>query len=181
MLELTESEKTGEPNKMTFDNVKIIILEKNGKFKFLESTNVKFRSKIYDFKILAREAKEEHDPTAVSDIEDVVPDVFIDDGHASNILSNSSEKLNEKISDREERVRPLLAEQELREFNGILKVKLPTLEEREEGGITVKDRLDSLKGIEDIFQERANEVEGDPERKELYESIVEVAKLKADH
>ena len=75
---------------------------------------------------------------------------------------------------------PSLSRQELREFNGILKVKLPTREEREEGGITVRDRLNSIKIIEKKFRDRVNEVAGDPEKEELYESIVDVAKLKAD-
>ena len=130
-LKLTMNEKTGDVNGMKFDNVKIIILGKNKKFKFSE--NVKFRLKIDEFKILAEEAWIEHERTAVSDIEKVVPDVFIDDEHASNILSNSLEKLDEKISDREDRIVTVLTDQELREFAGILKVRLPTLEEREEG------------------------------------------------
>ena len=176
-LELTMSEKTGDVNGMKFDNAKIIIL-KNKKFAFSE--NVKFGVKIEEFKILAEQAWMEHDRTAVSDIEKVVPDVFVDDGHAESILSDSLEKLDEEISDREGRIVASLTGQELREFAGILKVKLPTLEEREEGGITVKDQLDFLKIMEDIFQDRANEVEGDPEKEALYESIVEVAKLKAD-
>ena len=122
----------------------------------------------------------EHERTAVADIEKVVPDIPVDDGHASSILRNSMEKLEEKISDREEAVAPPLSRQELREFNGILKVKLPTREEREEGGITVRDKLNSLKIIEKKFRDRVNEVAGDPEKEELYESIVDVARLKAD-
>ena len=162
-LKLTESKKTLEPNGMTFDGVKIIILGKDWKYKFSE--NVRFRSKIYDFEILAREAKEEHDRTAVANIEDQIPDVFVDDEHARSILRDSSRKLNERISDREDR---------------LLKVKLPTLEEREEGGITVKDRLDFLKTEQNNWVKRANRVEGDPRKEALYETIVEVAKLKAD-
>ena len=156
-LKLTMNEKTGDVNGMKFDNVKIIILGKNKKYKFSE--NKKFALKIDEFKILAEEAWMEHDRTAVSDIEEVVPDVFVDDEHAESILSNSSEKLNEEISDREERIRPLLTGKEAREFNGLLKVKLPTLEEREEGGITVKDRLDFLKTEENNWMKRANRVE----------------------
>ena len=179
-LKLTESKKTLEPNGVTFDGVKIIILGKNKKFTFSENTSVKFRSKIYDFEILAREAKEEHDRTAVSDIEDQIPDVFVDDEHAESILRDSLRKLNERISDREDRIVTVLTEQELREFNGLLKVKLPTSEEQEEGQITVKDRLDFLKAEENNWMKRANRVEGDPRRKKLYETIVEVAELKAD-
>ena len=177
-LKLTMNEKTGDVNGMKFDNVKIIILGKNKKYKFSE--NVKFRLKIDEFRILAEEAWMEHERTAVSDIEDQIPDVFVDDEHAESILGNSFEKLNEEISDREDRIVASLTGQELREFAGILKVRLPTLEEREEGGITVKDRLNSLKVIEDIWRDRANDVEGDPEKEALYKSIVEVAELKAD-
>ena len=176
-LKLTMSEKTGDVNGMKFDNVKIIIL-KNKKLAFSE--NVKFGPKIDEFKILAEEALMEHNRTAVANIENVVPGVFVDDGHASNILSNSLEKLGEEISNREDRIVASLTGQELREFAGILKVRLPTLEEREEGGITVKDRLNSLKVIEDIWRDRANDVEGDPGKEALYESVVEVARLKAD-
>ena len=176
-LKLTMSEKTGDVNGMKFDNVKIIIL-KNKKLAFSE--NVKFGPKIEEFKILAEEALMEHERTAVANIENVVPGVFVDDGHASNILSNSLEKLGEEISDRKDRIVASLTGQELREFAGILKVRLPTLEEREEGGITVKDRLNSLKVIEDIWRDRANYVEGDPGNEALYESVVEVARLKAD-
>ena len=176
-LGLTESKKTLKPDGMKFDNVKIIILE-NGKYKFSE--NVKFRLKIEEFRILAEDAWMEHDRTAFSDIEEVVPDVFVNDKHARSILGNSLERLNEEISDREDRIIPLLTEQEAREFNGLLKVRLPTLEEQEEGGITVKDKLNFLKTEENNWTKRANDVEGDPRREELYESIAEVAKLKAD-
>ena len=176
-LQLTTSEKTGDVNGMTFDNAKIIIL-KNKKFTFSE--NRKCFLKIQEFKILAEEAFREHERTAVADIEKVVPDIPVDDGHASSILNDSLEKLDKEISDREEAVAPSLSRQELREFNGILKVKLPTREEREEGGITVRDRLNSLKIIEKKFRDRVNEVAGDPGKEELYESVVEVAKLKAD-
>ena len=176
-LELTVSEKTGEPNGMKLDNVKIIIL-KNRKYTFSE--NARFRFKIEEFKILAEEAGKEHAQTAVSDIEEVVPDIPVNDEHASSILSNSLEKLDEEISGRENRIVASLTGQELREFAGILGVRLPTPEEREEGGITVKDKLVFLKTMEDIFQDRANEVEGDPGKEALYESVVEVAKLKAD-
>ena len=166
-LKLTMSEKTGDVNGMKLDNVKIIIL-KNGKFTFSE--NVRFRLKIDKFKILAEEAWMEHDRTAVSDIEEVVPGVFVDDEHASRILSNSLEKLDEEISDREERIVASLTGQELRELNRLLDPK----------GRTVEEKLNALKIEENNWMKRANDVEGDPMRKALYESIVEVAKLKAD-
>ena len=167
-LKLTMDEKTGDVNGMKFDNVKIIILGKNKKYKFSE--NVKFRLKIDEFKILAEEAWMEHERTAVSDIEKVVPDIPVDDEHAESILGNSSEKLNEEISDREDRIAASLTDQELREFNGLLDPK----------GRTVEEKLNALKIEENNWMKRANDVESDPRREELYESIVEVAKLKAD-
>ena len=112
----------------------------------------------------------EHERTAVSDIEDQIPDVFVNDQHAESILGNSSEKLNEKISDQKDRIVASLTEQELREFNGLLDPK----------GQTVEEKLNALKIEENNWMKRANDVEGDPRREELYESIVEVAKLKAD-
>ena len=166
-LKLTMNEKTGDVNGMKFDNVKIIIL-KNGKYTFSE--NVKFRLKIDEFRILAEEAWMEHERTAVSDIEDQIPDVFVNDQHAESILGNSSEKLNEKISDQKDRIVASLTEQELREFNGLLDPK----------GQTVEEKLNALKIEENNWMKRANDVEGDPRREELYKSIVEVAKLKAD-
>ena len=166
-LKLTVSEKTGEPNGMKLDNVKIIIL-KNRKYTFSE--NARFRFKIDEFRILAEQARLEHDKTAVSDIEEVVPDIPVDDGHASSILSNSREKIGEEISDREDGIAASLTGQELREFAGLLDPK----------GQTVEEKINALKVIEDIFQDRANEVEGDPGKEPLYEFVVEVAKLKAD-
>ena len=168
-LKLTESEKTLKPNGMTFNGVKIIILEKDGEFKFSKSKDV--RSEIYKFKTLAEEARKEHTQTAVSDIEEVVPDVFVDDGHAKSIRSNSLEKLKKEISDREEKIRPLLDGQELREFNGLLNPKATTIE----GKIKFLEKTEVT-----YWEKKVNDVEGDPRRKELYESIVEVAKLKAD-
>ena len=91
-LELTVSEKTGDVNGVTFDNSKIIIL-KNKKFTFSE--NVRLRKKIQEFKILAEEARLEHERTAVADIEKVVPDIPVDDGHAISILSELSGKVRQ--------------------------------------------------------------------------------------
>ena len=166
-LKLTMNEKTGDVNGIKFDNVKIIIL-KNKKFKFSE--NVTFRLKIDEFRILAEEAWMEHDRTAVSDIEEVVPDVFVDDEHAKSILGNSLEKLNEEISDREDRITPLLTGQEAREFAEDLNPKGQTLEEK----------LAFLKIEENNWKNKANDVENDPEKEALYNTITEVVKLKAD-
>ena len=173
-LELTKGEK-GNVNGMTFDNVKIIIFK--GK-KFTFSENVKFRLKINEFKILAEEAWMEHDPTAVSAIEDQIPDVEIDDEHAKSILGNSLKKLNEEISDREDIIIPQLTEQEIREFAGLLDPK----------GRTAEEKIKYLKILEGDWRRFANRfgnrVEGDAKenslKETLYKSIAEVAKLTAD-
>ena len=73
-----------------------------------------------------------------------------------------------------------LTENELREFRGILNAKLPTLKQQRQGGITVESRIDALEIEENNCRELANRFEGDPNKKLLYESIADVAKLKAD-
>ena len=160
-LKLTENEKTLKPNGMTFDKAKIIFLEKSGKYNV--SKNRKLKAKITDFRILAEEARLEHKQTAVSDIEEVSPNIFIKNEHARSILSNCLEKLNEEISDREEKLRPLVTGQDLREFNGILKLKFPTLQEREEGNISVKDRIRDIRIQETKWMKSANEARNDSE------------------
>ena len=130
-LELTRSEKSRDVIGMKFDNVRIII--SGGSKKFTFSENKKFTLKINEFENLAKEAKEEHDQTAVGFLEETIStDIFVDDEHTESILSNSSERLNEEISDRKDRIVPLLTEQEAREFAGDLNPK----------GDTVKTKLD---------------------------------------
>ena len=167
-LKLTTSEKTGDVNGVTFDNAKIIVL-KNKKFAFSE--NARLKGKMNEFRTLAEQARLEHDRTAVSDIEEAVPDVPVDDGHASDILGNSREKLGEEISSREEKIRPLLDGRELREFNGLLDPKGPT----------TKEKIRVLEKVEvPYWEKKANDLEGDREKEAVYESVVEVARLKAD-
>ena len=165
-LKLTEGEN-GNVNGMKFDGVKIIVL-KGKEFKFSE--NVKFRSKVNEFQDLAREAGKEHEGTADAEIEKSIPDVYVDDNHAESIRTNSLERLEEEISDRSDRIIPLLTENEIREFRGLLNIKGPTLE----------SKLETLKGEETYWKNKANRVEGDPQKSLLYETIAEVAKLKAD-
>ena len=111
-LKLTEGEK-GNVNGMKFDGVKIIIL-KGKEFKFSE--NVKFRSKVNEFQYFARNAVKKQGKTTVAEIEESIPDVFVDDNIAESILSDSLERLDEEISDRSDRIIPLLTENEIRGF-----------------------------------------------------------------
>ena len=72
-----------------------------------------------------------------------------------------------------------LNENEIREFRGILTAKLPTAEQQREGGITVENRIDALKIEETNWRDLA-ERQTDSKKKLLYESIADVAALKAD-
>ena len=94
-------------------------------------------------------------------------------------MSDSIERVNEEISERSDDIITGLTENEIREFGGILDVKLPTLEQQREGGITVENRIDALKIEENNWRELA-ERQNNPEKKRLYESIADVAALKAD-
>ena len=99
-LRLTEGKK-GNVNGMEFDGVKIIVLEgKTMRF----TKNVKSASKLKEFDALVREAKKEHEKTAVALIEDSIPGVFVDNNLIDSVLSNSLERLNEEISERADEI-----------------------------------------------------------------------------
>ena len=112
-------------------------------------------------------------------IEESVPGVFVDDNLIDSVLSNSLERLNEEISERVDEITVELNENEIREFRGILTVKLPTAEQQREGGITVKGRIDAIKTEETHWRDLAERAQ-QAEKKLLYESIADVAALKAD-
>ena len=175
-IQLMTDRRTGKISGAKFDGVKIIILEK-GRFTF--SKNVKFQPKIAEFNDLAEKAKEEHEKTAIGFLEEKNDKITVDDQTAKSVLNDSIEEVEERVSTIEENIVPLLTENEIREFRGILNVRLPTLEQQREGGITVEDRLDALKAEEDHWRELAGN-ENDPQKKLLYESVADVAKLKAD-
>ena len=75
-------------------------------------------------------------------------DVTVNSELAESILRNSGERLTERIYEMADGLLLEMSDNELREFQGLLKVKLPTVEEREEGGITAKDRREWLRGEE---------------------------------
>ena len=129
---------------------------------------------------MVREAKKEHEGTAVAAIEETVSDVYVDDNIAESVLSNSLGKIEEEISERTDEIIAGLTENELREFRGILDVRLPTLEQQREGGITVENRIDALKIEENNWRELTERTQIGPEKKRLYESVADVAALKAD-
>ena len=140
--------------------------------------NVRFKSKLDEFQALARESEKEHEKTAVAMVEETVPDVPVDDNIAKSVLNDSLERVNEEISERSDEIMVELTENEIREFRGILDVKLPTLEQQREGGITVENRINALKIEENNWRDLAQRA--DPKKKRLYESIADVAALKAD-
>ena len=166
-LKLTVNRK-GKVNGAEFDGVKIIIL-KGKKLDFTE--NVKFKSKVDEFQALAREAKKEHEKTAVGFMKETVPDVPVDDNLAESVLRDSIERLEEEISERSDEIIAGLTENEIREFRGILDVRLPTLEQQREGGITVENRIDALKTEENNWRDLADNsqrAQNNPNQKLLY-------------
>ena len=138
------------------------------------STNKNFRSKIDEFNDLVEKAKEERSGTAMGFAEE-----FINLPISRSVVNDSLEELNEEISDRSDRIIPQLTEQEIREFRGLLDINLPTSEEEEER-ITVETKINFVKEEEKYWKNKANEVEGDPQKSKIYETVADVAKLKAD-
>ena len=92
---------------------------------------------------------------------------------------SSLERLDAGISERTDGITAELTENELREFRGILAVRLPTLEQQREGGITVEDRIDAIEA-EGTHWRNLSERQVDPNKNLLYESMANVAALKAD-
>ena len=159
--------KKGNINGAEFDGVKIIV-QSGKKFRFTE--NVKFKTKLNEFNGLVREAEKEQGKTAVALIEDSVPGVFVDDTLAESVLNDSLERLDEEIFERANKITAELTENEIREFRRILDVKLPTLEQQREGGITVKDRIDALKIEENNWRDLAERAQ--QQRKNFFTNLL---------
>ena len=155
--------------------IKIIVWEKDG-LRF--STNKNFKSKIDEFNDLIEKAKEERSGTAMGFAEEFI-NVPVDENVSRSVVNDSLEELNEEISDRSDKIITQLTGQEIREFRGLLGINLPTLEEEEEG-ITVETKINFVKEEEKYWKNKANEVEDDPQKSKLYETVADVAKLKAD-
>ena len=167
--------RKGKVNGAKFDGVKIIV--RRGK-RLVFTENVKNVSKLNEFNSLARKAEEEHSATSVALMEETL-DVTIDENLAGSVLRSSLERLDEEISGRADGIAAKPTENELREFRGILAARLPTVEQQREGRITVEDRIDAIEAEETRWREEA-ERRADPRKKLLYESIADVAALKAD-
>ena len=135
-------------------------------------------SKVNEFKELVKEAEAEHEKTPVALIEEKL-DVTVTPEVAESVLRSSLERLEGEISERIGAIAKELTENELREFRGILDVKIPTIEQQREGGITTESRINGLKTEETHWREEA-EKQSDPKKKLLYEAIADVAALKAD-
>ena len=173
-LNITASRK-GKVNGAEFDGVKIIVQE--GKELRLTKDTKKF-SKLNEFNSLVRKAEEEHSTTAVALMEETL-DVTVSEDLERSVLRRSLERLDEEISERADGIVAGLKENELREFGMILDVRFPTAEQQREGGITVKRRIDDIRTKENHWRNLA-ERQPDPKKKLLYESIANVAALKAD-
>ena len=104
-----------------------------------------------EFKELVKEAKAENEKTPVALIEEKL-DVSVTSELAESVLrgslerqeGGSLERLEGEISERADGIATGLTENELREFRGLLDLKIPTVEQQREGGITVEKRLDDL-------------------------------------
>ena len=102
-------------------------------------------------------------------------DVPVTSELVESVLRSSLERLEGEISERAGRIATELTENELREFRGILDLKIPTVEQQREGGITVESRIDDLKTEKTHWREEA---ERQSESKKLLYATV--AALKAD-
>ena len=165
----------GKINGAEFDGVRIIV-QRGMRLVFTEE--VKKVSKLNELNSLARKAQEEHSTTPVVLMEESL-DMTVDENLADSVLRSSLERLNEEISEKADWIAAKLTENELREFRGMLDVRLPTVEQQREGGITVEGRIDAIRTEETHWRNLA-ERQADPEKKLLYESIANVAGLKAD-
>ena len=125
-----------------------------------------------------RKAQEEHSTTPVALMEETL-DITVDEDLERSVLRSSLERLDEEISERADGIAAELTENELREFRGILAARLPTVEQQRKGEITVGDRIDAIRAEETYWRDLA-EMQADPKKKLLYESIADVTELKAD-
>ena len=135
-------------------------------------------SKLNEFNSLVKNAEAKHRDTTVALMEETL-DVTVDENLTDSVLRSSLERLNEEISEKADGIAVELTENELREFRGILAARLPTVEQQREGGITAEERINGLKTEETHWREEA-ERRSDPRKKLLYNSIADVAALKAD-
>ena len=158
-----------------FDGKKVFVRKGKG---LAFSEDKKLVSKVNEFKELVKEAEAEHEKTPVALIEEKL-DVHVTSELTESVLRSSLERLEEEITERTGVIATELTENELREFRGILGVKIPTVEQRREGWITTKSRINGLKTEETHWREEA-ERQSDPKKKLLYEAIADVAALKAD-
>ena len=141
-LGLTEGKKSNI-NGAEVDGVKIIV-QKGKILVFTEDAKV---SKLNKFNSLVRKAQEEHSTTPVAFMEETL-DITVDEDLERSVLKSSLERLDEDIFERADGIAAELTENELREFRGILAVRLPTVEQQIEGGITPEDRIDAIRAEE---------------------------------
>ena len=106
-------------------------------------------------------------------------DMTVDENLADSVLRSSLERMDEEISGRANGITAKLTENELREFRGILAARLPTVEQQTKGGITAEQRIDAIR-TEETHRRKLAERQAEPKKNLLYESIADVAALKAD-
>ena len=167
--------RKGKINGAEFDVVRIIV--QRGK-RLVFTKDVKKVSKLNEFNSQVRKAQEEHYTTPVSLMEETL-DITVDEDLEWSVLRRSPEKLNEEISEMADGITAELTENELREFRGILAARLSTVEQQREGGITAGDRIGAIRAEETHWRDLL-ERQADSKKKLLYESIADVAAVKAD-
>ena len=106
-------------------------------------------------------------------------DVPVTSELAESVLESLLERLEGEISERADGIVTGLTKNELREFRVLLDLKIPTVEQQREGGITVEKRLKYLKTEENHWKELAEQQKSNKQR--LYETIANVAMLKGDY
>ena len=117
----------------------------------------KLMSKVNEFKELVKRAKAEHKKTPATLGEEKL-DLPVTSELAESVLRGLLERLGE-ISERADGIAKELTENELREFRGLLDLKIPAVEQQREGGITVEKRLEGLKIEENHWREKAERQE----------------------
>ena len=135
-------------------------------------------SKVNEFKDLVKRAETEHKKTPAALVKEKL-DVLVTSELAESVLRSSLERLEGEISERAGGIATELTENELREFRGILDLKIPTVEQQREGGVNVESGIDDLKTEKTHWREEA-ERQSESKKKLLYATVPDVAALKAD-
>ena len=167
-LKVTVNRK-GRVNGAEYDGTRIIV--QKGK-RLVYTEDVKKACKVNEFKRLVERAELEHGKTGTAVVEEVVPDVTVNEDLANSVLRNSIERfeseIDEMVADIESRsveTSVTLDKEKIREFRGITKDH-----NLDNGGLKVQEEY-----FRNLARDERNEL-----RSKLYEEIADVCALKAD-